>query len=100
MKLSFRLSLLACASAAALLAAPAANAHETGVPHRQAKAAVAEDSTSVPLVENLGSHSYPVTTANPLAQAYFNQGLGWAWAFNHAEAQRAFRAARRCTMER
>ncbi|BCH18201.1 hypothetical protein [Mesorhizobium sp. L-2-11] len=39
-------------------------------------------------VENLGSHSYPVTTANPLAQAYFNQGLRWAWAFNHAEAQR------------
>ncbi|TIL35613.1 hypothetical protein [Mesorhizobium sp.] len=70
MKLSFRLPLLACASAAALLAAPAANAHETGVPHRQAKAAAGEDSTSVPLFENLGSHSYPVTTANPLAQAY------------------------------
>jgi hypothetical protein len=65
MKLSFRLPLLACASAAALLAAPAANAHVTGVPHRQAKAAVVgEDSTSVPLFENLGSHSYPVTTAN------------------------------------
>ncbi|WP_292626551.1 hypothetical protein [Mesorhizobium sp.] len=62
MKLSFRLPLLACASVAALLATPA-NAHETGVPHRQAKAAVVgEVSASVPLVENLGSHSYPVTT--------------------------------------
>ncbi|TIL54817.1 MAG: tetratricopeptide repeat protein [Mesorhizobium sp.] len=96
MKLSFRLPLMACASVAALLAAPAANAHETGVPHRQAQAAaVGEDSTSVPLFENLGSHSYPVTTANPLAQAYFDQGLRWAWAFNHAEAQRAFRAAQK-----
>ncbi|CAH2394767.1 hypothetical protein MES4922_110211 [Mesorhizobium ventifaucium] len=64
-KLSFRLPLLACASAAALLAAPAANAHETGVPHRQAKAAVAEDSTSVPLFENLGSHSLPCHHRQP-----------------------------------
>ncbi|TIT27728.1 MAG: hypothetical protein E5W78_18045, partial [Mesorhizobium sp.] len=96
MKLSFRLPLLACASVAALLAAPAANAHDSGLPHRQAKAAaVAEDSTSVPLFENLGSHSYLVTTANPLTQAYFDQGLRWAWAFNHSEAQRAFRAAQK-----
>jgi hypothetical protein len=100
MKLSFLLPLLACASVAALMAAPA-NAHDSGLPHRQAKAAVVgEVSASVPLFENLGSHSYPVTTANPLAQAYFDQGLRWAWAFNHAEAQRAFRATRRCTMER
>jgi hypothetical protein len=86
---------------AALLAVRPANAHDAGLPHRQGKAAVVgEVSASVPLVENLGSHSYPVTTANPLAQAYFNQGLRWAWAFNHAKAQRAFRAAQRCTMER
>jgi tetratricopeptide (TPR) repeat protein len=97
MKLSFRFPLLACASVAALLAAPAVNAHDSGLPHGQAKAAAAveEHSTSVPLFENLGSHSYPITTANPLAQAYFDQGLRWAWAFNHAEAQRAFRAAQK-----
>ncbi|MER8422853.1 hypothetical protein [Mesorhizobium sp. M1403] len=72
MKLSFTLPLLACASVAALLAAPAANAHGSGLPHRQAKAAAAvgDDTTSVELFENLGSHSYPLTTTSPLAQAY------------------------------
>jgi tetratricopeptide (TPR) repeat protein len=97
MKRSLRLHLLACTSVAALLAAPPANAHDTGIPHDQTKTAVAVDnpSTSVPLFESLGNHSYPVTTANPLAQAYFDQGLRWAWAFNHAEAQRAFRAAQK-----
>ena len=32
------------------------------------------------------------TTASPQAQAYFDQGLKLTWAFNHAEARRAFRA--------
>ncbi|MER8612608.1 hypothetical protein [Mesorhizobium sp. M0435] len=44
----------------------------SGLPHRQAKAAAAvgDDTTSVELFENLGSHSYPLTTTSPLAQAY------------------------------
>jgi tetratricopeptide (TPR) repeat protein len=89
--------LLACTSLAAVLAASAANAHDSGLPHGQAEAAAAVEkaATGAPLFENLGSHSYPVTTANPLAQAYFNQGLRWAWAFNHAEAQRAFQTAQK-----
>ncbi|WP_353646812.1 tetratricopeptide repeat protein [Mesorhizobium sp. WSM2239] len=88
--------LLACTSLAAVLAS-AANAHDSGLPHGQAEAAAAVEkaATDVPLFENLGSHSYPVTTANPLAQAYFDQGLRWAWAFNHAEAQRAFQTAQK-----
>lgn len=46
-----------------------------------------------PLYDNLGSLSLKVGTKNVKAQAYFDQGLRWAFAFNHAEAQRAFRAA-------
>ena len=33
-----------------------------------------------------------ITTAQPEAQAYFDQGLGLAWGFNHAEARRSFQA--------
>lgn len=47
----------------------------------------------VPLYDNLGTHSYTVTTSQPRAQEYFNQGLRLYYAFNHAEAIRAFRAA-------
>lgn len=48
---------------------------------------------AVPLYDNLGNLSLAVGTRNPKAQAYFDQGLRWAFAFNHAEAQRAFQAA-------
>ncbi|NCT66579.1 MAG: hypothetical protein GXC76_02930 [Rhodanobacteraceae bacterium] len=46
-----------------------------------------------PLYGNLGTLSLKAGTRNAKAQAYFDQGLRWAFAFNHAEAQRAFRAA-------
>ncbi|MCA9473432.1 MAG: hypothetical protein MRJ96_12040 [Nitrospirales bacterium] len=52
-----------------------------------------EGKTSVPLQENLGPHTYIVTTSLPLAQRYFDQGLILAYGFNHAEAERSFRAA-------
>ncbi len=48
-----------------------------------------------PLWDNLGSVSWPITTSIPRAQRYFDQGLRLAYAFNHAEARRAFRAAQR-----
>lgn len=48
-----------------------------------------------PLFQGLGARSFPVSTANPLAQSYFDQGLRWAYAFNHAEARRAFVEAQR-----
>ena len=47
-----------------------------------------------PLYTNLGSLHVQVTTTVPKAQAYFDQGLRLAFSFNHAEAARAFRAAR------
>jgi tetratricopeptide (TPR) repeat protein len=48
-----------------------------------------------PLWTGLGSITYKVTTANEGAQAYFDQGLRLAYAFNHGEAQRAFRKAQK-----
>ena len=46
-----------------------------------------------PLYDNLGTLHVPVTTASTRAQAYFDQGMRLIFAFNHAEAARAFRAA-------
>lgn len=46
-----------------------------------------------PLYDNLGTLHVPVTTKNAKAQAYFDQGMRLTFAFNHAEAARAFRAA-------
>ena len=48
-----------------------------------------------PLFENLGAHSHPVTTADEMAQRYFDQGLKLTYAFNHPEALRAFKEAQR-----
>lgn len=49
----------------------------------------------VPLYDNLGKLSFKVGTLDAKAQAYFDQGIRWAFAFNHAEAQRAFQAAQK-----
>ena len=49
----------------------------------------------VPLYDNLGTLSFKAGTRNATAQAYFDQGMRWAFAFNHAEAQRAFQAAQK-----
>ena len=53
----------------------------------------------VPLYGNLGTLSFKVGTRNAKAQAYFDQGMRWAFAFNHAEAQRAFQAAQQARPE-
>src|SRR5688572_30919405 len=45
------------------------------------------------LYETLGRYSYRVSTASPDAQRWFDQGLRLVYAFNHHEAQRAFREA-------
>jgi tetratricopeptide (TPR) repeat protein len=52
-----------------------------------------------PLWEGLGSVTYRITTANAQAQAYFDQGLRLAYAFNHDEARRAFVKAQRLDPE-
>src|SRR5262245_56283841 len=45
--------------------------------------------------DNLGTYSRRITTGSPATQAWFDQGLRWLYAFNHLEAQRAFREAAR-----
>jgi tetratricopeptide (TPR) repeat protein len=60
---------------------------------KDAAAAKAYEDGAVPLWTNLGSLSYPISTKNTEAQAYFDQGLRQAANFNHAEARRAFRTA-------
>jgi tetratricopeptide (TPR) repeat protein len=47
------------------------------------------------LLDGLGTHHHAVTTSNPAAQRYFDQGLRLVYAFNHDEATRAFREAAR-----
>ena len=53
--------------------------------HGQAKPAT--------LVSGLGDLHHPVTTKNAQAQAFFDQGLRYIYAFNHDEAARSFRRA-------
>jgi tetratricopeptide (TPR) repeat protein len=60
-----------------------------------AKAEQADIQNAVPLYDNLGDLSYPITTQNPMVQRYFDQGLRLTYAFNHAEALRAYREAQR-----
>ena len=55
--------------------------------------AVAGDPAGPPLWEGLGTLSYPITTDDEMAQRYFDQGLRLTYAFNHAEAYRAFKKA-------
>ena len=45
------------------------------------------------LWDNLGTLHFAITTANPDAQKFFDQGLRLTYGFNHAEALRAFRKA-------
>lgn len=53
------------------------------------------DGQLAPRLQNLGSHTFPVTTKSPEAQKFINQGLNLSYAFNHAESGRAFREAAR-----
>ena len=48
-----------------------------------------------PELTGLGTLHMPVTTSVPQAQRFFDQGLRLLYAFNHAEAIRAFREAAR-----
>jgi tetratricopeptide (TPR) repeat protein len=54
-----------------------------------------EGDDGAPELLNLGSHTFPLSTRNKLVQQFMNQGLNLSYAFNHAEAGRAFREAAR-----
>lgn len=48
---------------------------------------------SAVLMPGLGDHHHPVSTRNPEAQKFFDQGLILLYAFNHDEAARSFARA-------
>jgi tetratricopeptide (TPR) repeat protein len=48
-----------------------------------------------PRLQNLGVHTFPVTTKSARAQLFMNQGMNLTYGFNHAEAGRAFAEAAR-----
>src|SRR5260370_36271001 len=48
---------------------------------------------AVTLVSGLGDLHHPVSTGNPEAQKFFDQGLRYIFAFNHEEAARSFQHA-------
>ncbi len=53
----------------------------------------AKMTASVTLEAGLGDISHPVSTTNAEAQQFFNQGLAYAYGFNHDEAVRSFKQA-------
>ena len=67
-------------------------APETGMSAEEARNALAARA-GAPLFDGMGNHHHPITTKDPDAQRYFDQGLVIDFAFNHAESARSFRAA-------
>jgi pimeloyl-ACP methyl ester carboxylesterase/tetratricopeptide (TPR) repeat protein len=94
----FRAALVSCAlsagagSAAAQAPATATHKHYDVSAHALQPGPKGE---LAPRLQNLGTHAFPVSTGNREAQRFVNQGLNLAYAFNHAEARRAFREAAR-----
>jgi tetratricopeptide (TPR) repeat protein len=60
----------------------------------QAEGTVASDkaAASMPLIDGLAPIRYPVTTRDPQAQAYFNQGMAFLYGFEFPKAERSFAA--------
>jgi tetratricopeptide (TPR) repeat protein len=84
---------------AALLVAVAAHAgrpaqaHGGQPAHEHAPGSTASPNGLTPLFGNLGTHTHPISTRDPLAQRYFDEGLILTYGFNHAEAIRSFKDA-------
>lgn len=61
---------------------------------QHAHSAVAPAASAV-LLPGMGSLHFPITTASPRAQKFFDQGMTLVYGFNHDEAARSFREAAR-----
>ena len=55
----------------------------------------AQATPAIRFYDGLGKVAFPISTKNAEAQRYFNQGLGFAYGFNHAAAIASFREAQR-----
>ena len=60
-----------------------------------AQQSVSPTGALAPRLQKLGKHTFLVSTKNARAQLFMNQGLNLSYAFNHAEAGRAYREAAR-----
>ena len=92
MKQRIYLALAAGTIAVAAAMAPVAPSRGDSTP---AAAGARPAAAMMPLYPGLGPVHHPVTTASPLAQKYFDQGLAFAYGFNHDEAERSFEQAAR-----
>ena len=63
--------------------------------HNVASAQPGPGGALAPRLQNLGAHTFTVTTKSARAQQFINQGVNLAYGFNHAEAARAFAEAAR-----
>jgi tetratricopeptide (TPR) repeat protein len=92
-------ALIAAVSAGPAAAQSTAAAPGTHVHYLAPPAQASPTGALAPRLQNLGGHTFPVTTKNAEAQRFINQGLNLAYAFNHAEARRSFREAARLDPE-
>ncbi len=88
---AYRIFLLMIA-ACSIVACSQDDAGVSAPPHPDAKLIAR---AGAPLFDGMGSHHHSITSSNPGAQRYFDQGLIIDFAFNHAESVRSFRAAQR-----
>lgn len=79
---------------------PASNAADTGMAMKMTLPPMPAvypqaGKPGAPVLTGYGDHHHPISTSNPQAQAYFDQGVRLLFGFNHAEAIRSFREAAR-----
>ena len=53
------------------------------------------EKAGAPLLEGLGDHTHKISSNVEGVQRYFDQGMIMAFAFNHAESIRSFKAAQK-----
>src|SRR3984893_11032256 len=89
MKMSFAVTVLCVATLLGLTPAVVAQDH----PQHPKSAAKPVTIKPVTMMTGLGNLHHPVSTKNPSAQGFFDQGLRLIYAFNHDEAHRSFHKA-------
>jgi tetratricopeptide (TPR) repeat protein len=87
----FASALLAAAAPTLAQSQPGGHVHYAEPPSQ----AASPTGALAPRLQNLGDHTFKVSTRSAQAQRFFDQGIKLAYAFNHAEARRAFREAAR-----
>lgn len=94
-KTLFHFFIFSCSASILLSQAPTHQHYEAPSEHVEP----GPDGQLAPRLQNLGDHTFPVTTSSPQAQLFINQGLNLSYGFNHAEAARAFMEAARLDPE-